>query len=699
MADVPLVNIEINGIAIQVPKGEMIIESARRLGIEIPYFCYHKLLGSEQAANCRMCLVEIGSKMADSSVRMMPKPQTSCTMAAAEGMVVLTDTEKVEKARRGVIEFLLINHPLDCPVCDRGGECPLQNNTLHFGTERSRYVEQKRHLAKAMPISDYVTLDRERCIHCARCTRFTDEISGDAQLGFMKRGSHKFITTMRDATFTSRFSGNVVELCPVGALTSRVSRFRARPWDTQSQKSVCMKCSNGCNIWLDYRPGRLMRVLGRENMLVNEEWTCDKGKFGYEDLVNERRLKNPLVRENGKFVEVSWSKAYETIAKGLKSVIESDSAQAVGVIAGSSITNEGATILQKFARDVVGTPNIDSKMTPGQFTYAGKPGSDDSSVWMDITIEDIEQAKKIVVIGSDLIDEQPIVFLRVRKAATKFGASVVFINEQRTESSQRLHGCDEITTGEGGIPELLTALNSQFASANGEPEVAKIADMFQSENTVILCGSKVVDSASYLELAEAVKNIVDSCSAKVGMMLPEANSYAMGLLGVKPGEGAMGTEQMLQAAAAGKLKALIVDSCDLLNRYSDKTLVDSALSQMSLLVVRDTQLTETAEYADVVLPAAPLPELEGTVTNIEGRVQQIHKAYEAIGFDTRSAMQCYSELAVYLGKSLAVFTASDVLDEIARVVPEFAGINSKSIAGVGQLLHKPNVDKVALDDN
>lgn len=685
MAAEPLVNIEINGIALQVPKGEMVIESARRIGIEIPYFCYHKLLGSDQAANCRMCLVEIGTKQADGSVRMMPKPQTSCTMGASEGLVALTDTEKVEKARRGVIEFLLINHPLDCPVCDRGGECPLQNNTLHYGTERSRYVEQKRHQAKALPISDFVMLDRERCIYCARCTRFTDEISGDAQLGFMKRGSHKYVTTMRDETFSSRFSGNVVELCPVGALTSRVSRFKARPWDMLTAKSVCMKCANGCNIWLDYRPDRLMRVLGRENLQVNEEWTCDKGKFGYEDLNSDTRLKSPLIRKDGKFVEVSWAKAYETIASGLKSIAAADSANSIGAIAGPQITNEGAYILQKFMKQVVGSANIDHKMTPGQFAYAGKPKGG-ASVWMDITIAELEQAKKIVVIGSDLIDEQPIVFLRVRKAATKSGATVLFLNEQRTESSSRIFGSDEVTVGEGGIPELVLALKASLDGGLASQEVAKIAEMMKSDGTVILCGSRIVDSAQYPQLAEAIQAIAGSCQAKVGMMVSEANSYAMGILGLTPSEGAKGTEQMLQAAVSGELKALVVDNCDLVNRYADKALAEAALGNVSMLIVRDTQLTETAQYADVVLPAATLTELEGTVTNIEGRVQQINKAFEASGFNARSAVQCYSELAIHFGKSMAVFTVSEVLDEIAQVIPQFAGINTKTVAGEGQLL-------------
>ena len=502
----------------------------------------------------------------------------------------------------------------------------------------------------------------------------------------MKRGSHKFVTTMRDEPFTSRFSGNVTELCPVGALTSRVSRFRARPWDMRSQKSICTRCSNGCSIWLDYRPGRLMRVLGRENSAVNEEWTCDNGKFGYENLNTSNRIKQPLVRVNGKFTEVSWADAYTKIAAELSKHMQNGSSNAVGLIAGSTITNEGAYVMQNFLRSVVGSGNIDAKMTPGRFVYAAKPGDDSHAVWMDVTIEQLEKAKKIVIIGSDIIDEQPIVFLRVRKAAMKSGTSVVFINEQDTESSQRIDGCDNITVGEGAIPEMLDALKSYFETGSASDDVVGVANLLKSDDTVILCGADVLASAEYPAMATAVETIAKSCSAKVGMMVPGANSFAMGLLGVTPDKAAMGTEQMLQAAAAGEIKTLFIDSCDLVNTYSDKSMADKALQNVGMLVVRDTHLTETAEYADVVLPAASLPELEGTMTNVEGRVQQLRQAYKAPGYDTRSALQFYMELAAYVGKPMPVFSAAQVLSEISKAIPQFAEIDTEKTAASGQLL-------------
>jgi NADH-quinone oxidoreductase subunit G len=257
--------VKINGIQVEVPTGESVIEAAKRVGVEIPFFCYHPRLSKGDAANCRMCLVEIGMTGPDGSVRKMPKPQAACTMPAAEGMVIETETPGLVKDRKGVLELLLINHPLDCPVCDRGGECPLQNNTLFYGPPTSRYIEEKRHFPKAYPLSEYVVFDRERCIHCARCTRFTEDISGDAQLGFLKRGADMEVGTFAQTNFVSKFSGNVIELCPVGALLSRSYRFKARPWDLLTQRSVCSQCSNGCNIKLDYRVNELQRVNARLN--------------------------------------------------------------------------------------------------------------------------------------------------------------------------------------------------------------------------------------------------------------------------------------------------------------------------------------------------------------------------------------------------------------------------------------------------
>src|SRR5436305_12255646 len=267
------VTITVNDIELKVPKGEIIVESVKRLGLEIPIFCYHARM--KPVGMCRMCLVEVGFKGHDGVVKKMPKPQAACTLPASEGMAIFTDTEMVHTDRRGVLELLLINHPLDCPICDRGGECPLQNNTLFYGPSTSRFVELKRHSPKAFPLSQYVTLDLERCIQCGRCVRFTEEISGDAELAFRFRGAQMQPSTFEMTNFGSKFSGNVIEICPVGALTSAKYRFRARPWDLETRPAVCTVCSNGCNVWMDYRVGKVVRINGRTNEAVNEEWTCD----------------------------------------------------------------------------------------------------------------------------------------------------------------------------------------------------------------------------------------------------------------------------------------------------------------------------------------------------------------------------------------------------------------------------------------
>src|SRR5437764_1100667 len=298
MPEIEAINIKIDGHDLQVPKGEMIIESAKRVGVEVPFFCYHPRLSMEDGgANCRMCLVEVGTKGPDGTVRKMPKPQTACSLPASEGMEITTESDSLITDRKGILEFLLINHPLDCPICDRGGECPLQNNALHYGPNTSRFIEEKRHFPKAYPLSKQVVFDRERCIHCARCTRFTTDISGDAQLSFLFRSADMEVGTFQHTDFESKFSGNVIELCPVGALLSRTYRFKARPWDLLTQRSICTQCANGCNIKVDYRASKLQRVNARENDYVNEEWTCDRGKFGMDHLTADDRLTTPMIRK------------------------------------------------------------------------------------------------------------------------------------------------------------------------------------------------------------------------------------------------------------------------------------------------------------------------------------------------------------------------------------------------------------------
>src|SRR5438876_5530797 len=347
MSDNNLVNIKIDGHELRVPKGEKIIESAKRIGVEVPFFCYHPRLSmADGGANCRMCLVEIAAKGPDGSVRKMPKPQTACSLPVSEGMEIITESPQLIEDRKGVLELLLINHPLDCPICDRGGECPLQNNTIFYGPPTTRYIEEKRHFPKAYPLSEYVVFDRERCIHCARCTRFTTDISGDSQLNFLFRGAEMEVATFEHSPFTSKFSGNVIEVCPVGALLSRSYRFKARPWDLLTQRSICTQCSNGCNLKLDYRVGQIQRVNARINEQVNEEWTCDKGKFGMDYVSADDRLTAPLIRRGGELAPGTWEEANDLIIEQLAAAGSS-----VGGIGGSRSSNEDLFVWQKFLRN------------------------------------------------------------------------------------------------------------------------------------------------------------------------------------------------------------------------------------------------------------------------------------------------------------------------------------------------------------
>jgi len=749
MAEQELVTIEINGIELQVPKGEMIIESAKRIGVDIPFFCYHPRLGRGQAANCRMCLVEVGTKQPDGSVRMMPKPQTSCSLPATEGLVIYTDTMAIQKARRGILEFLLINHPLDCPICDRGGECPLQNNTLFYGPGVSRFVEEKRHLPKAFPISDYVVLDRERCIHCARCTRFSQEISGDAQLEFLKRGADMMVSTFYDTEFTSRFSGNTIELCPVGALTSRVYRFRARPWDMKSQKSICTRCSNGCNIWLDYRPNRLVRVLGRENEAVNEEWTCDKGKFGHEYVNSDRRLLSPLIRRDGKFVTASWVEAYQLIASRLRQAVEQHGAKSVGAIGGAHLSNEEAYLLQKLMRVAVGTNNIDHRLERNQLPLADNVMLTRFGVpFAQNAIADIEQAKTVFIFGSELVDEQPIVFLRARKAWYRHRAKVVIAYPEVTETELRFdeplvlryrEGTEAALVNglihllldsnkavtDGLSPDDLQALREsvrvytpeQVAETTGVPvQQLEEAVTLLGEGTVILCGAKVRNHPDHAGLLHALANltVLTGNAARdnggLNILLPEVNSHGAADMGVLPdglpGQAPIGDEEarrrieqvwgdnlpaepgfnthaMLEAAARGQMQVLYIVGEDVAQKYHDPELAQRALENAGFVIVQDLFLTETAQYADVVLPAASVAEKEGTFTNTEGRVQRFWKAFNSPSPEVKPDLNIFAELAVYLGKPIPVFSAEQVMDEIAKVVPAYAACGYEVLPAEG----------------
>lgn len=647
--EIQTVNIIVNGIELAVPKGELVVEAVKRLGLEIPIFCYHPRM--KPVGMCRMCLVETGMKNPqDGTIRMMPKPAAACTLPVSEGLVINTDSENLRRDRKGVLEFLLVNHPLDCPICDRGGECPLQNNTLFYGPSTSRFIEMKRHAQKAFPLSDYVTLDLERCIQCARCVRFTEEISGDSQLAFRFRGAKTQPITFSETKFTSKFSGNVIEICPVGALTNRKYRFRARPWDLQTSPAICTQCSNGCNIWFDHRAGKLARVNGRTNEAINEEWTCDKGKFGHEFYNDEKRMTTPFIRKDNELVKATWSEAYGEILSNF--VAKGNSA---GLIVGPQTSNEAAWTAKAFFTDHVKSANIDHRFERNGYT--NKPV-------VTNTIQSLETAKTILVFGTSLADDLPIVYLRVRKAWFNKGTKVVVAFERETEVDEFAH---LILRYKSGTAETLAAA---LAGRISVEEAANICELPSNEieEAKELVKDQIVITSTSIYSDDAFESILADLSG----LTAQFNTYAKGgnerglqEIGVTPSEGGLSTWQMISAAAQGKVKALWLLNVDLFELGLDREVVNRALENVEYLVVQDSVRSETFYYASVGLPTALPAEQDGTWTNCEGTVQELKAAIPAPG-EAKPAWRVFEDLSIRVQPRTPFVQAKDVRLAMSR---------------------------------
>ncbi len=456
-----LVTVTIDGIEVRVPKGILIIRAAEQLGVEIPRFCDHPLL--DPIGACRQCLVEVGGQR---------KPVASCTTAVADGMVIKTQLTSAvaDKAQQGNMELLLINHPLDCPICDKGGECPLQNQAMSNGRADSRFADTKRTYPKPIPISTQILLDRERCVLCARCTRFSLQIAGDPFIELFERGPAEQVGIYPDTPFQSYFSGNTVQICPVGALTSAAYRFRARPFDLASTPSVCEHCASGCALRVDWRRGRITRRLAGEDPAVNEEWNCDKGRFAFSYAVQPDRITVPLVRaDSGELVETSWTDALERAAEGLA---EARDRGGVGVLPGGRLTVEDAYAYAKFARVVLGTNDIDMRARPHSAEelaflaarVAGTGPAGSGAARAGVSYADLQAAPAVLLAGFEPEEESPIVFLRLRKAAAKSGTAVFAIGPFRTSGLRKVAGV-LIEAVPGGEPLVLRALSGPAPAA------------------------------------------------------------------------------------------------------------------------------------------------------------------------------------------------------------------------------------------
>ena len=670
MADTPQVSITINGVSHSVDAGQLLIAAAESVGEYIPRFCYHNKL--EPVGMCRMCLVEVEGPR---GTMLVP----SCTTKVADDMVVDTESEVVKRAQEGILEFLLLNHPLDCPICDKGGECPLQDQAYTFGPGESRFIEEKRTYVKPIPVSDLVLLDRERCVICDRCVRVADDIAGDPLITFTERGSAVQIQTFPNEPFSSYFSGNTVQLCPVGALTSVDYRFKARPWDLEHQRSVSLVDTVQSSVDVQTSRGKIVRVYGIENNAVNEGWLSDKDRFTFGAVHADDRVTTPLVKKGDHFEETSWGEALELVASRLGSYKASE----VGAIGGAHNTNEEAFVLGKFMRTVVGTAHIDAQLGEGldpHFAAAVTPRG---------KINDLDTAATILIWGPDLKESLPVLYLRVRKAVLN-GASLVIVNPVPT-------GLDAIATQTltyraGTGPDILRKIKA------GDGDFADVRATLDKGPVVALVGR--TSMAEDPRLAEAVAAFARSLpDATIMPLLTRANVFGaldMGLAPtLLPGRVSIGSEsgvaeleaawgplpdfagystmEMLDAAAGGDLKALMLIGADPVRDCPDPVTATRAFQAADFVIAIDAFITDSSTLADVILPAAVWGEIDGTVTNLEGRVQRIRPSLEPAG-RSLSIAGILEDIASRMGVALGASTMTMVSKEIATVAPAYEGI-------------------------
>ncbi|MFG3011545.1 NADH-quinone oxidoreductase subunit G [Streptomyces cinerochromogenes] len=633
-----LVTLTIDGIEISVPKGTLVIRAAEQLGIEIPRFCDHPLL--DPAGACRQCIVEVEGQR---------KPMASCTITCTDGMVVKTHLTSpvAEKAQHGVMELLLINHPLDCPVCDKGGECPLQNQAMSHGNAESRFDGKKRTYEKPVPISTQVLLDRERCVLCARCTRFSNQIAGDPMIELVERGALQQVGTGEGDPFESYFSGNTIQICPVGALTSAAYRFRSRPFDLVSSPSVCEHCSGGCATRTDHRRGKVMRRLAAYDPEVNEEWICDKGRFAFRYAQVKDRLDTPLVRNaDGVLEPASWPEALEAAARGLTAA-----RSRAGVLIGGRLTVEDAYAYSKFARVALDTNDIDfrARVHSGEeadFLAARIAGRGRDLDGTGVTYTSLEKAPAVLLAGFESEEEAPGVFLRLRKAWRKRKQQVFALATHATRGLEKAGGT-LLPAAPGTETEWLDALASGVGL---EESGTRAAEALRTEGAVIVVGERLAGVAGGLtaalraatatgaELVWIPRRAGERGAVEAGALpslLPggrpatdprarEEVAAAWGLAEL-PLRYGRDTHQIIEAAASGELSALVVAGVEVAD-LPDPARAREALDEVGFLVSLELRPSEVTERADVVLPVAAVAEKAGTFLNWEGRVRSFEAA-------------------------------------------------------------------------
>ena len=652
MSDAPektTFTITVDGRPHEAQPGQLVIDACEDAGTYVPRFCYHPRL--TPVGMCRQCLVEVEGPRG-------PMLVVSCMTNVAEGQVVHTDTEPVKRAQEGVLELLLANHPLDCPVCDKGGECPLQDQAYSHGPGESRYIEEKRHFEKPIPISDLVLLDRERCIQCDRCTRFADEVAGDRLITFVSRGNNTQVNTFPGEPFASYFSGNTVQICPVGALTATPYRFKARPWDLDQTESTCTTCSVGCRMVVQSSRDELLRYQGVDSDPVNWGWLCDRGRFSFEAVNSDQRLSQPMVRTAGELQPTSWNVAVAAAATLITEALDAGGADSIVVLGGARGSNEDAFAWARLAHDVIGTPNVSAQLGDGlPVGVLALPRA---------TIDDAANATTIVLLGPDLKEELPVLYLRLRDAAEKRRSRIL-----------------EFTPKPGGLTNVAWRSvgylpGTQAATVHTTLAEPDVAEQLAAGTVVIVAGRANLAESSAATVA-ALREVLDVAPhATVLPALRRGNVVGALQLGMRPGPKGLVSRAALNAAAEGRVECLVLVGADPLADFPDTDLARRALAGARRIIAVDTFLSPSAALAGVVLAASAYAEKAGTTTNLEGRVSTLAQKVTPRG-TTRPDWMIATELADALGTDLEFTCVDDVTAAVAAAVDAYSEVTRSGL--------------------
>ncbi|MFN4118438.1 NADH-quinone oxidoreductase subunit NuoG [Acidovorax sp.] len=650
-----MVEIELDGQKVEVAEGCMVMHAAEKAGTYIPHFCYHKKLSI--AANCRMCLVD---------VEKAPKPMPACATPVTQGMIVRTKSDKAIKAQQSVMEFLLINHPLDCPICDQGGECQLQDLAVGYGGSSSRYEEEKR-VVFHKDVGPLISMEEmSRCIHCTRCVRFGQEVAGVMELGMIHRGEHSEITTVVGDTVDSELSGNMIDICPVGALTSKPFRYSARTWELSRRRSVSPHDSTGANLIVQVKNHKVMRVVPFENEAVNECWIADRDRFSYESLNSDQRLTQPMLKQGGVWKEVDWQTALEYVANGLKNIKNDHGANSVGALVSPHSTLEELYLASALVRGL-GSDSIDYRLRNAEFaTYEG-------ARWLGTSIASLSTLQRVLVVGSNLRKDHPLFAQRIRQAA-RHGCQVSVVDSALADwampvQHSLLQGAGHWVQTLGSIAAAVAQEKGVAAPANaGEANEAALAiarSLLGGERKAVLLGNAAAHHAQATQLLALANWIGEQTGATVGYLTEAANTVGAQFAGARPVGNGLNAGQML----AGGLKAVLLLNTEPVFDAANGAQAAAAIGQAQMVVTM-SPFKANMDISDVLLPIAPFTETSGSFVNAEGRLQSFHAVVRPLG-DTRPAWKVLRVLANVLGVPGFDFETSQ--DVLARATNAPAG--------------------------